>query len=342
MNTILLHLPGLVLTLGLAILARVTHGFLPKSAADVVGEVVIGLFFGLVLGNFAKLPANLQPGVKFSFTYLLRTAIVLLGAKLSLQMVLATGGKALILIVVLMAVALTLARKLSVAAGISSHLGTLIGVGTAICGNTAITVAAPVIGARDEEVSFAVAANTLMGTLAVFLYPLLGHALGLSDHSFGMWAGTAINDTSQVLAASFAFSPAAGEIATTVKLTRNALMGFVIVGLGLWATEGRETKSGSFSEKLRKSVPGFVIGFLLMSGLNSLGVIQQASAFVGRDLGADFGHISKFLILAALTAVGLTTRFDSMRKIGLTPFLIAAAVSITTSVLSFFAICWFF
>src|SRR6267378_5076275 len=226
-------LPGLVVTIVCAITARWIHGLLPAKAGAVVGEVVVAVLLGLVIGNLARLPEILAPGIRFSFHSLLRVAIVLLGAQFSFAQVVAIGGKAVLMILVLMSLALLVAHALGRMAGVPGRLATLIGVGTAVCGNTAITATAPVIHARDEEVSFAVATNTLFGTLAVFLYPLLGHALHLTDAAFGTWAGTAVNDTSQVVATGFAYSDAAGKVATAVKLTRNALMGPVIVVIGL-------------------------------------------------------------------------------------------------------------
>jgi uncharacterized integral membrane protein (TIGR00698 family) len=196
--------------------------------------------------------------------------------------VVAIGGKAVVMIVVLMSLALLVAHTLGRLAGVPGRLATLIGVGTAVCGNTAITATAPVIHARDEEVSFAVATNTLFGTLAVFLYPLLGHWLAMSNAAFGTWAGTAVNDTSQVVATGFAFSDAAGKVATAVKLTRNALMGAVIVGVGLAYSRGNRSNEarGSLALRLKQSLPLFVVGFLVAALLNTFGAV----AWLGRAL----------------------------------------------------------
>ncbi|HYQ89653.1 MAG TPA: putative sulfate exporter family transporter, partial [Candidatus Binatia bacterium] len=225
--------------------------------------------------------------------------------------------------------------------GVPGRLATLIGVGTAVCGNTAITATAPVIRAQDEEVSFAVATNTLFGTAAVFLYPLLGHWIGLSSAAFGTWAGTAVNDTSQVVATGFAYSDAAGKVATAVKLTRNALMGPVIVGIGLWyGRGGASTGAASFGSRMRQSIPVFVLGFLLLALLNTLGVIARLGSLSHRDLPHVLQDISRFLILVALSGVGLSTRLRAMRKIGATPFLVGFATAATTALASYFLIRW--
>lgn len=336
-------LPGLLVTVTCAIAARFLHGLLPAKAGAVVGEVVVAVLLGLVIGNLVKLPDLLAPGIRFSFHSLLRAAIVLLGAQFSFAQVVAIGGKAVLMILVLMSLALLVAHLLGRAAGVSGRLATLIGVGTAVCGNTAITATAPVIHARDEEVSFAVATNTLFGTLAVFLYPLLGHALHLTDAAFGTWAGTAVNDTSQVVATGFAYSDAAGKVATAVKLTRNALMGVVIVGIGLAyarANAAEARAKSSLALRIKQSVPLFVLGFLLVAVLNTFGFVAWLGSLLHRDLAHDLQTISRFLILVALAGVGLSTRLSAMRKIGATPFFLGFATAATTAISSYFLIRW--
>ena len=309
-----------------------------------MGEVLFAIVLGLIVGNAVRLPDALKQGIRFSFHTVLRTAIVLLGASLSFQQVVATGSAALLIIVILMTLALTAAHVLGRAAGIPARLATLIGVGTAVCGNSAIAATAPVIRARDEEVSFAIATNTLFGTLAVILYPIVGRALGFGDTTFGTWAGTAVNDTSQVVAAGFAFSEAAGDVATTVKLTRNALMGFVIVGIGMAyantnASDASESKARVTTwKRIQQSVPLFVVGFLLMAVLHSVGALAWVSRAVGVNVVTLLRDFSRVLILVALAGVGLSTRFDAMRRIGWKPFLLGLGLAGLTSGTSLFLI----
>ena len=260
-------LPGLALSVLVGLAARLVHHYLPAHLAGALGEVIFAVLIGLLLGNALPLPDFLTPGIRFSFQTVLRAAIVLLGAAFSFQQVLAIGGKALVMIVILMSLALAAAHFLGRLAGVPGRLATLIGVGTAVCGNSAIVATAPVIRARDDEVSFAVATNTLFGTLAVLLYPVIGRLLHFGDAQFGTWVGTAVNDTSQVVAAGFAFSEAAGRLATAVKLTRNALMGAVIVGVGIaYARAGAETGvAGAARTRWMQSFPLFVLGFLAMA-----------------------------------------------------------------------------
>jgi uncharacterized integral membrane protein (TIGR00698 family) len=270
------------------------------------------------------------PGLRFAYDGVLRAGIILLGATLSFSQVVRVGGKSLGMILALMAVALTLAHLLSRAARIPPRLGSLLAVGTAVCGNSAIVATAPVIGARDDEVSFAVATNTLLGTAAVFLYPLLGHALGLTDGAYGTWTGTAVNDTSQVLAAGFAWTDGAGRLATTVKLTRNALLGLVVLGMGLlYAREGEARQASR-----RTWVPAFVLGFLALALLNSIGILGALSSAAGRDLSEDARSASRLLVLVALAGVGLSTRLSAMRRAGLRPFLVGLATAVVVSGMS--------
>lgn len=325
-------LPGLALAVLVALVARLLHHALPPAAGTVVGEVLFAVILGLVVGNAVRLPGALRPGIRFSFHTVLRAAIVLLGASLSFQQVVATGFEALLIIVILMSLALAVAHFLGRAMGVSPKLATLIGVGTAVCGNSAIAATAPVIRARDEEVSFAIATNTLFGTVAVLLYPVVGRALHFDDATFGMWAGTAVNDTSQVVAAGFAFSEAAGDVATTVKLTRNALMGLVIVGIGM-AYSGSPGSGPSLRpwKRVQQSIPLFVVGFLLMALLHSVGALAWASRALGTDVVALLRDVSRVLILVALAGVGLSTRLDAMRTIGWKPFLLGLVLAVLTS-----------
>jgi len=343
-----LVIPGLFLAVAVGLTARLLHGFLPHAVGTAVGEVIVAVLLGLAIGNLIRLPDGTALGIRFSFHTVLRTAIVLLGATFSFAQVVAIGGKALLMVVALMLLALAVAHALGRAAGTPGRLATLIGVGTAVCGNSAIVATAPVIGARDDEVSFAIATNTLFGTVAVFLYPFVGHVLGMSDAAFGTWAGTAVNDTSQVVAAGFAYSEEAGKVATAVKLTRNALMGGVIVAMGLaygraaGAADGAaDTASGGWRKRLQQSLPLFVVGFLLLALLNTFGAVRALSDATGQEMPKAIQTAVRFLILVALAGVGLSTRFEAMRKIGIRPFYVGLATAAATATASLLLIRWF-
>ena len=330
-------LPGLLLAAAVAAAARLSHAGLPDRFAVSVSEIVLAVLFGLVVRRLLPWRAALDPGVRFAFHTVLRVAIVVLGVRFSLAEVGSIGGQALALVVLTMAVALVVAHRLGRVMGIDGRLCTLIGVGTAVCGNSAISATAPVIGARDEDLTYAVAVNTLFGTIAVFVYPLLGAALAMGASAYGTWVGAAVNDTSQVVATGFAHGDRAGEVATAVKLTRNALMGFVIA-LVAWIHAGAgAARAMAWPARLKASVPGFVLGFLFVSLLNTLGVIEAAGDAVGRDLARDGSEIAKTLVLLALAGVGLGTRLRSLQAIGPRPLVLGL---ITASVTSLLALGW--
>jgi uncharacterized integral membrane protein (TIGR00698 family) len=314
----------------IAACARISTSVLPP----VISEVTIAILIGLVVGRIAAIrSARLQPGFGFSATTLLRLGIVLLGAKLSVQQIVGIGLPAAAIIAVTMASALTIVLVLSRFARVDDRLAVLLAVGAAVCGNSAVVATAPVISARARDVAYAVATVTLFGTIAVFAYPLVGHALTLSDAIFGLWAGIAINDTSQVVAASSAYSPGAFEIATVVKLIRNALMAPLLVGIA-WAWHRRTGVAGDTRTGLRRAVPLFVLGFLAMSGLRSAGVIDSG-------LAASLETVARALILIALSAVGLSVRVDELRSVGPRPLLIGLGSALTIGSVAIAAIITF-
>jgi len=326
--------PGLLVVALVAAAAFGIHSQVPKPAQQILGDVIFAVALGLLVGNLLPLPESTRAGIKFGFGTLLKLAIVLLGARLSLGEVAAIGGKAFGMIVFLMTLALLVAHGLGRLLGVPPRLASLIGVGTSVCGNTAISATGPVIGAKDEEMSFAIATNTLLGTVAVFAYPILGHAFGMNDATFGTWAGTAVNDTSQVVAAGFAFSEKAGEVATTVKLTRNALMGLVIVLMGFLHSSSASQEKVSFFERLRQSLPPFVLAFLGMALLRTFGLLEAASNALGFGVVELCNTLAKVAILGALAAVGLATRASTLKATGPRPFYVGLATAVIGSLAS--------
>jgi len=284
-----------------------------------------------VVANALPLPATATPGIRFAVQHVLRAGIILLGARLSLGAVLAIGASALGLVLVSMTVAFTVALLVGRALALPKRLALLSGVGTAVCGNSAIVATAPVVKAEDREVSFAVATITLFGTLAVFAFPLIGRALGLGDTTFGVWSGVAVNDTSQVVAASAAFSSAARDVATVVKLVRNALMAPLIVLIAWWWQRDADGASANVGRSVRSAVPLFVLGFLALALLRSVGLIAAEQAAV-------LDEIAKALILVALAGVGLNTKLAQLRAIGLPPFFAGLATASVLAALSLAAI----
>ncbi len=340
---------GLHLVLGVAIASRFIHGLIPNATlSKSISEILVAVLLGLYLRNSIGLGERVKDGVKFSIQRILRFGIILLGLRLSLQDVAATGVTALALVTICITVALVLAYFAGRIFHVPPRLAALIGVGTAICGNSAIVATAPVLEADEEEMSFAVATITFFGLIAVLVYPMIGHLIGLSDRSFGLWAGTAVNDTSQVVAVGAIFGEAALDVATVVKLTRNTLMAPLIVLFGLIYSRGLNNKMSAKAVQASrldwgKLVPGFVIGFLVMSLIRTLGValgvLPQSVSSPG-DLHLAAGalkaldEISKFAILMALAGVGLNTDLSALWKLGIKPLIIGTCVAVVLAIVS--------
>jgi uncharacterized integral membrane protein (TIGR00698 family) len=325
--TLLAAAPGLLLVVLLAGIAYASTLVLP----DIFGAVTIGLFLGIIVANLRPMP-RFDPGARLAKSLFLPLGILLLGARLSLADILSTGLGAIVVLVIDVVLVLAATMLLARAFGLSTRLAALIGVGTGICGNTAIAATAPVIKAEERDLSFAVATITLFGTAAVIVYPLIGHTLGMSDELFGHWVGAAVNDTSQVTAAAFGWSVDAGETATIVKLTRNTLMVPVIFVVGL-AFAAREARTADAAERrgwlrsARRAVPPFLLGFLALAVANSVGLVPDA-------LADALTQVSQVLIVMALVGVGLSTRLSALRQTGPAPFLLGLVVASLLAVVS--------
>ncbi len=340
---------GLHLVLGIAIVSRFLHGLIDQPIlSKSISEILIAILLGLYVGNAFPLSKEIRAGAKFAIQRLLRLGIILLGLRLSLQDVAATGLTALVLVVICISAALTLAYFAGRLFKVTPRLALLIGIGTAICGNTAIIATAPILEADEEEMGFAVATITLFGMLAVLLYPLIGHWIGLSDRTFGLWAGTAVNDTSQVVAVGAMYSETALNVATIVKLTRNTLMAPLIVLVGLASSLGLMNKASTNARQASKLdwaklIPGFVIGFLVMSLIRTAGtalgflpqdVSNPGDLHLAADILLAFDQVSKFAILMALAGVGLNTDLKSLRRLGIKPLIVGTCVALVLAVIS--------
>jgi uncharacterized integral membrane protein (TIGR00698 family) len=309
-------------------------GFLPSIVAEVSVALLLGIVVAAVAGPRV---APLEPGLRIASQRILRLGIILLGARLSLAEIARIGLPATGLIVVTMAVSFAIVLLASRVVRVDGRLAVLIAVGSAVCGNTAIVATAPVIGARAREVAYAVATITLFGTLAVFLYPAIGRAIALPQPEFGLWAGVAVHDTSQVIATSSAYGSGALDVATVVKLIRNALMApLLLVIATVWATRAENALVADGTEDLarrgiRRAVPLFVLGFLALAALRTLGVI-------GADLAATLDVIARTLILVALAAVGMSIHLGELRETSWRPLAIGFTVALIVGLGSLVAI----
>lgn len=331
-------IPGLGMVLGVAMVAAGLHWLLPSAIGEMIGVVLVAIILGLLIRNFFKVPVNWEPGIRFAVHNLLRAAIVLLGARIAFTDVMHIGAKAALMIMVLITVAFTVGHILGHLMKIPVRLVTLLATGASICGNSAIAAVSPVIKANEQEMSFAVAVTTVMGTAAVILYPLIGGYFDFGDAIYGSWVGTSVHDTAQAVAAGFALGPVAGDIATVVKLTRNAFLGIIIVLVGMayarWVGGLIGGKKMPLSKRLQQSFPAFLIGFLLLALLNTLGTFNWISGQVGFDVGSGLAQLSSWMMLGALAGVGLSTNLGLIRKTGIKPVFAGVAVTISVALVS--------
>ena len=211
------YAPGFALALVIALLAKGIEALLPF---DVIGASVIAMFIGMLINGYRKPGKTTAPGVKFTAKKILKFAIILLGASLNVTTILNVGRMSLTVMLFTLLTCFGGGYFIGRALGLDWKLSNLISAGTGICGGSAIAAVAPVIDAKDSDIAYALSATFLFDMAMIVLFPIMGHAMGLSDMAYGLWAGTAVNDTSSVVAAGYAFSEGAGDFATMVKLTR--------------------------------------------------------------------------------------------------------------------------
>lgn len=298
-------LPGVALCAAIAAVAVLLGRALP-----VVGGPVFGIVIGVVVASFWKPDSGFSAGIKYSAKQLLQLSIVLLGFNLQLGEVVGGGLRSLPVMLGTFAIVLTAAYFTGKALHLDRDLRRLLGVGTAICGGSAIAALSSVIDVSEAEVAYAISTVFLFNVAAVLTFPALGHLLGLSQHAFGLWAGTAINDTSSVVAAGFVYGHAAGTQAVIVKLTRTALIVPIVLfyaGKRLW-----HARAQGGGVAWRDIVPWFIVWFLAAAVLNTVGAVPDA-------LHAAFSDVALFLIVVALTGVGLSADAKAIRAAGVRP-----------------------
>lgn len=292
-----------------------------------VGAPVLALAVGIVVATIRRPPARCAPGLKWTGRYVLQTAIVVLGATLHIGNVLRVGIGTLPVMLGTLAVALSVAFLVGRALGIDGRLRTLIGVGTGICGASAIGAVSGVIAASEAEIAYAISTIFLFNLAAVVIFPPIGHALGMSQHGFGLWAGTAVNDTSSVVATAYSYGHQAGVYAVIVKLTRTTLILPIVAVLAIRARSQVRTSQGPH---WARTIPWFLLWFAAAAIINSLGWIPTSWS-------QGIANVAIGLITVALAAIGLSTRLGEMRRVGYRPLLLGtttwAAVAVTGLVL---------
>lgn len=324
-RALLRGVPGLALASAIALVAVAIAHFVP-----VVGAPVIAIALGVIVSlRSAHLP-QLHLGVRFASKRVLQLSVVLFGTELSVHQVLAIGARTLPVLVVTLVVALAAAFVIGRALGVVGDERTLIGVGTAICGASAIAATDAVLDADERDVSLAVATIFTFNVAAVLLFPVLGHWWHLSPHAFGLWAGTSINDVSSVVAAASSYSHASSSYAIVVKLSRTLAIVPITLTLAAWRRRSNgvalERNSSHFATVVR-SFPAFIAWFLVAVVVNSLGLLPATWV-------ADAGQVGQFFLVVALAGVGLSTKPRAIREAGLRPLALGASLWVVVSVTS--------
>ena len=340
--------PGLALALAVAAVATVVGQYVP-----LIGSAVPGAVIGAVIAIVVKPGARFAPGVKWASTFVLQCSVVLLGAQLSIAEAARVGVSSLPVMLGTLAICLAAAWLYGRLLGVPGDLRTLIGVGTGICGGSAIAAVSPVIEAASADVAYAISTIFLFNIAAVLVFPLLGHALGMSQQSFGLFAGTAVNDTSSVVATATTYGTAATSHAVVVKLVRTLMIIPICLGLAALtarkqqrpviatapAAAARDGAAGAPASpaalasarmsprRAIKLVPWFLIGFVLVAAVNSCGIIPAGAH-------SPLEHASVFLVSVALSAIGLSTNVAALRKAGARPLILGAVLWITVATAS--------
>jgi len=312
-------LPGLLLT---ALLA--TGGF---ALADLpwvkehlhVSALLLVILLGMALKSFVPVPAAAEPGVRLAQRPLLRWAVAGLGFRLSLGELWTIGAPALGVVVLSTLASLVFGWWIAERLGVARKLGLLLGVGGAICGASAVVAADSVVQGEKRDSALALGVITLLGTIGIVVYPLIGHGLGMSDFLYGVWDGASLHEMAQVVAAGFGVSDEAARVATVVKLARITLLAPVVFWLAWSLRRQAGAAAGGAAPAARVSpVPWFLVLFLVFALVNSLGVIPA-------PLLALIRRADLWLLCVGMAGVGLQTGFGDLRDAGWAPVAAGAA-----------------
>jgi uncharacterized integral membrane protein (TIGR00698 family) len=315
-------LPGIVLLFAIGYAGKLIEHVVPHTE-----YVLWAIVIGLLVANTVGVPAIFRAGVE-TYEFWLKTGIVLLGARFVLGDVLKLGTVSLALVVVELAVAIAFMTALGRAFGLKPKVTSLLAVGSAVCGVSAIIATQGAIDAEDEDASVAIAAILVLGALALVAFPLIGHWLGLSDHAYGIWAGLAVDNTAEATAAGALYSETAGKLAVLAKTTRNAMIGFVVLGYGMyWASKGQANVIADRGRFLWDKFPKFVLGFLLVSVLATVGVFDKTQL-------TALGNLSRWAFLLTFAGVGLRTNIRELKSLGLRSFAVGAIGEIVIAALT--------
>ena len=311
--------PGLLLSASVAIIAMFLSSLIP---GDIIGATVMALLVGMALNPILNKYNQFNAGVSYAGKIILRIGIILMGVNMNFSEVLSVGKYSLFVMIFTMATAFGAGNLIGKMFGMNWKLTNLLSVSTAICGGSAVAAVGPVIKAKDKDVAYAISSTFIFDVLTVVVIPWIGIALGMSEMGYGLWVGTAVNDTSSVVAAGYAFSEFAGNTSVIVKLTRTL---FIIPYVLIFSiiTERLEAKSNGIEGRapinFKKIFPYFIILFLVVVGLRSIG-------FIPNPLIPALSKTSKFCMVMALSAIGLKTSFGDIRNTGFKPMILGFIV----------------
>lgn len=314
------YLSGIMLSGGIAAMAYMISFVLPSG---ILGGTLIALILGMLLNPLISRYEVFDPGISWTSKKILRAGIIIAGITLSFSQVIKAGKYALILMMFTLATSFGVGYICKKVFKINWKLASLLSVSTAICGGTAVATLGPTIKAKNRDIAYAISATFIFDIITVIAFPWIGRLLGLSDTAYGLWIGTAVNDTSSVVAAGYAFSEAAGLLATIVKLTRTLFIVPVVL-IFSWIYAKKENPSGTVAKvSIRKIFPWFILGFLTVVGIRSTGLVSD-------NIVTGISLLSKFFLSMALAAIGLKTSLKEVAGVGIKPMI--AGVIIDTSV----------
>ncbi len=307
------------------VVSNLLSGLFEVGGRHPLEAVVVAILLGMLLRNVGLVPTVCLPGIR-AFEKVLILGIVFIGASLDFRAIVSQGLDILLIVIITMSVGLVVIYGLARLFDLPRGLSVLLTVGTTICGGSAIAVTAPLIRAREEETSYAIGTIALWGLIAILVYPKVAQLLGVDDLTFGIFAGTAIHSTPQVVGAGFIFSDLAGKTATAVKLVRNCFMVPVALLIAIWYGRRILGQAGGAGPRLdvARAFPWFLFGYFIMAGLNTAGYFTPAGV-------AAFNTSGRFLILLGLAGIGLNTVLASFRTVGLKPLLVGFLGSVVVA-----------
>src|SRR5262245_13145058 len=323
---ILALVPGIVLLGLIGYAGKVTeqaitaYGRAHQLTLPNIEYVLWAILFGLIVSNTVGVPAICEAGID-TYELWLKIGIVLLGVRFLLGDVLKLGGASLVCVIFELVISIAVMTALGRAFRLSPKLTSLLAIGASICGVSAIIAAKGAIDADDEDASYAIAAILALGAVSLFVFPFIGHALAMSDQAYGLWVGLAVDNTAEATAAGALYSEAAGRFAVLAKTTRNATIGFVVLGYALyWVRKGGASEVEHKGAFLWQKFPKFVLGFLLISALATAGIFS-------RPQSTDIANLSRWAFLFTFAGIGLRTNFRALSNQGWRPLVVGVTRS---------------